>query len=835
MSRIAIFFVAILFAAPMSATAQEQGFDDHIAGLDAQSGLVTLYADHKKGRVLMALPAADADGLIARMIYAEYLRSGLGSNPVGLDRSQPGDSQLVAFHRVGGKIYIEVENTSYVAVTDNALERDAVRQSFATSVIWSGDIIAEADDGRLLIDLSSFLLRDAHGIAARLAASGQGAFNQSKDLSYVDPAAVWAFPENVDMESVLTFQGTKPGAEVRATTPDARSVSLRMHHSFIALPDDGYKIRWADPRLGLVTQGIRDYAADLNAPVGRRMALRHRLIKKNPGAAVSEPVEPIIYYVDPGAPELVKKALVEGGNWWAEAFEAAGFKNAYRVEVLPEGAHPLDVRYNMINWVHRQTRGWSYGGSISDPRTGEILKGNVLLGSLRVRQDLMIFEGLVGADETGSGGSNDPLKASLARIRQLSAHEIGHTLGFGHNMAASTVLNKSSVMDYPAPDPRLDANGKIDLSRAYNVGMGAWDKFTTKWLYTEFADGVDEQVALDAIVDKGLASGLRYVSDPHSRPVSGAHAYGSVWDNGADPVAKLDEVMAIRRVALDNFGAHNVAVGQPQAQLRNVIVPIYLFHRYQLASAVKSIGGLEYSYKTRGDKQANMTIVAPARQMQALDSVLASITPEALDIRDEVLSVMNPGVNEYGNAVYREMLPTSATPMFDLMSAADVSAKMTLQAILNPARATRLVEQNRRDSAYPGLDSVMGHIEHQLFVVASKPDRNTSLRRLVQARYVEEAIRLSLFDVSHLVRMTVDTRLRALKDKLAGATGRFEHAGHNRALADRIDRHLRRVGEHDSFKLAGPEVPPGSPIGQGNMWTEQMMECWFCDLTMMAQ
>ncbi|MEE8372056.1 MAG: zinc-dependent metalloprotease, partial [Sphingomonadales bacterium] len=519
-------------------------FDKAVEGLERQAGLLPVYADTAKGRVLFELPAADPEtGIAASFIYVEYLRAGLGSNPVGLDRAQNGSEQLVYFRRLGERIFIEAQNTRYIASAENPLERKAVKQSFAKSILWSGKIMAEAADGRILLDMSGFLLRDAHGIAQRLKARRQGSFKLAKDLSAVDAAASLVFPENLELEAILTFTSSEPGPEVRATTPEPGHLSLRMHHSFIKLPGPGYKMRAGDQRAGVIAMPVGDYSVPLDQPITRRVALRHRLEKINPGRAPSRVKEPIIYYVDPGAPEPVRTALIEGASWWAAAFEEAGFIDAYRVEVLPPGAHPLDARYNIINWVHRQTRGWSYGASIIDPRTGEIIKGNVLLGSLRVRQDRMIFEGLLGTAQSGKGGPNDPVQIALTRIRQLSAHEVGHTLGFLHNMAASTYGGRASVMDYPAPEVRILADGSFDLSNAYGVGVGSWDKFIVKYLYAETPPGEDEAGMLDAIVAEAIAAGLVYVGDPDSRPRGSAHPLGNLWDTGEEPVASLEHMM----------------------------------------------------------------------------------------------------------------------------------------------------------------------------------------------------------------------------------------------------------------------------------------------------
>ncbi len=832
MRFIGLIFLLILFSDARGAEdEQAPPYEQQIEGLKTLGGLLDVHQDIEKGRILISLPPADETGFISRLIYTEYLASGLGSNPVGLDRSQFSKAHVLVFRKVGSKVYASLENSAYTAVTKSQLERVATRDSFGFSTIWAGEIESVSKSGKLLIDISSLLLRDTHGIASTLEKTGQGTFKKADQLSYVDPLAVLVFPRNIEMEAVLTFESSQPGIEVVGTTPDPRSLSLRVHHSLAVLPEAGYRIRWADPRVGVLARTVRDYAAPLDKPVVRQMAIRHRLIKKNPGTDLSEPIAPIIYYVDRGAPEAVKSALIEGGNWWKDAFQVAGYEGAYRVEEMPEEMHPLDIRYNVVNWVHRQTRGWSYGQTIVDPRTGEILKGHVLLGSLRVRQDRMIFEGLVGSDKTGTGKVDDPIQASLERIRQLSAHEIGHTLGFGHNMAASTVLGKSSVMDYPAPDPSIDKDGQITLEKAYGRGVGAWDLFTTRWLYSEIPSNVDEKTYLDNMVTAGFEQGLRFVSDAHSRPISAAHPFGSVWDNGENPVAKLEEVMQIRRLALDRFGKNKVAVGRPLTELKNVLVPIYLFHRYQLASAVKSVGGVDYSYKSRGDSLPTMAIVPPEQQMRALNAVLSSLDPVHLDLGEELLGSLNPGFF-VGPITLRERFPERSQPMFDLLAAAEVASSMTLQAILNPARIARLVEHNIRDAAFPSLSQVMNTIEARIFQKPKNESvRHEALRRVTQASYVKELQQLlSKSDLATESENTILSQLSGLNATLKRSRASKRWKDHHESLKSSITRFLARPAEpvqtlHDSIL-----PPPGSPIGF-DPWNETVMDCWFCDLT----
>ncbi|KAB2955293.1 MAG: DUF5117 domain-containing protein, partial [Thermoanaerobaculia bacterium] len=597
------------------------------AGLEVIPGLIELRLDRVRGRVLGVLPAPSGPGgAIGEYLYVEGIVTGLGSNPVGLDRGQLGDTRLLSFRRVGSRVLLEEPNLRFRALGADAAGSAAVRESFATSVLWGGEILAQDGAGRLLVDLSSFLLRDAHGVANRLAAAGQGSWTLDRERSAIDLDACRSFPRNVELESVLTFAGAAPGAEVRAVAPDAQAITLVLHQSLVALPESGYRPREHDPRMGSFAISFLDLVAPLDRPVERHWIARHRLGRLDPAAERGPVLRPIVYYVDRGAPEPVRSALVEGASWWRSAFEAAGFEDAFRVELLPEGADPLDLRYNVVQWVHRATRGWSYGGAVIDPRTGEILKGHVTLGSLRVRQDRLLFEGLAGAAGSGSGAADDPVRLALARIRQLAAHEVGHTLGLAHNFAASA-LGRVSVMDYPAPLVTVSESGELDFSRAYTAGVGEWDAAAVRWAYAEFPPGADEAAGLERIARETLERGLVILSDADARPPGAANPLACLWDNGSDPVAALRRTMRVRRIALTRFGARNVRAGQALASLEEVFATVYFHHRFQAAAAAKLLGGLDYRHALAGDGQAPAAPVAPERQRRARSAGLISASP----------------------------------------------------------------------------------------------------------------------------------------------------------------------------------------------------------------
>ncbi len=812
-------------AQPSNAKAGAQ-WADTIDGLERREGFITVFVGEKDGRVLAAFPAPDDNGLSLRAIHAAGLTAGLGSNPIGLDRGLFDSGSLIAFRRIGNKLVAEEENWSYRASADNPLERKAVRESFARSFLWSADVLAEGPDGAVLVDFSGFLIRDALNVAGTLKRHpGGGDFKIADDRSFPDVRNVLVFPDNVEFDAFLTLVSSEPKSEVRATAADGRAVTLVQHHSLVRLPAEGFKSRAFDPRTGAIDISYYDFSAPLDAQIKGAFARRFRLEKQDPSAAKSPAKEPLVFYVDSGAPEQVRDALIDGALWWADAFDAAGFPDSYRVEVLPSDVHPRDIRYNTILWTHRQTRGWSYGGGVSDPRTGEMLKASVILGSQRVRQDRMIFEGLAGAEKSGTGAADDPVEIALARIRQLSAHEVGHTLGFAHNFAASS-NDRASVMDYPAPLVTVTENRALDFSNAYDVGIGEWDKFTTTWLYAEFPEGADEEAELEVIVREGYASGLRFVGDREGRSVGTGHPFASVWDNGEDAVAMLEETMNVRRIALENFSARSIDEGRPMAALREVIVPIYLYHRYQIDAAAKLVGGYEFSYKAKGDTLPGGTPVADAAQRRALAVLVDTLDPAALVLPDSLLDQLTPPFGTFGAlAGGGETFETNSDPAFDLIAAADSAATITMNALLHPARGARLVESQRRNPGALGFDDVLTTIEETVFAEPAQTNQR-EIAYALQGRFVSSLIDLSLNEnATPAVRSRAEARLRAIRVRLGPRLfGAATNRGHNAWLSARIDAHLNRPAEPVTSKAAEPDIPPGSPIGSGFMET-----CWHCD------
>jgi len=808
-----------------SSWAQDEAvsFDDAIEGLDHREGLFPLYVDESDGRILAGL-SDQGDGSLGRVIYTVRLTSGLGSNPVGLDRGYGVGSEILRFTRINDRIFTEIENTDYRAIGAGHDETRATAQSFARSVIWSTDIIAENDD-QILIDLSGFLTRDAARTIPRLSNSGQGSFSIDEARSAPLTEAAFAFPINVEIDALLTLQSSAPGSEVRAVTPAPNSVTLTVHHSFVALPDDGYQIREADDRSGAITTTFYDMAAPLDQPVRRSYSTRHRLERIDPSAASGPVVEPIIYYVDRGAPDLIRDALIEGASWWADAFEVAGFEDAYRVELLPEGIHPLDARYNVIQWVHRQTRGWSYGGSAMDPRTGEIIRGYVILGSQRVRQDRMIFEGLLGAFETGTGSDTDPLELALDRIRQLSAHEVGHTIGMAHNFAASTT-DRASVMDYPAPLVSLDETGAIDVSAAYDVDIADWDKVAINWLYSQYENETEEAAALDAILDNARADGLLFITDRHARGNNAAHPLANLWDNGPDPAQSLLDTLAVREVALANFGSHTLAEGLASSDLRAVFPPIYLYHRYQVEAAAKALGGVIFNYEINSSDVQGLSVYPAEDQRFALEALIATLNPQALDISDETLALLAPSpYGDYDAAATRELFASSQYPAFSRRDAAAASARISLQAMLAPSRLARIADQHARDPEQLSQIEIFTALENTLFTAdREEAARLMSVREAIQIEYIDQLLSLianSPASASSAARARLESLERALPSARSARAGSRDHRVW---LARQISAGLAAIDRGEEMATRSTPIPPGSPIG-----TSGLSACWHCD------
>lgn len=748
--------------------------------------------------------ALEVDKLDQEFLYVNSLSAGVGSNDIGLDRGQLGDQHIVKFMRSGNKILMVQPNYRYRADSDNAAEQKSVKEAFAQSVLWGFKIESE-EGGKIMIDLTPFLLRDAHGVSQRLKRAKQGTYKLDAKRSAIYLPRTKSFPKNSEFEAVITFVGQAEGRYIRSVTPSSDAVSVRMHHSFIELPDDKYTPRAFHPFSGFNQLSYFDYASPIYENMEKKFIKRHRLEKKDPSAAVSEAVDPIVYYLDPGTPEPVRSALLDGGKWWNQAFEAAGYKDAFQVKMLPEDADPLDVRYNVIQWVHRSTRGWSYGASISDPRTGEIIKGHVSLGSLRVRQDFLIAQGLISPYGESDDNHSQMMELAIARLRQLSAHEIGHTIGLAHNFASS-VNDRASVMDYPHPMVNFANNGDLDFSEVYDVGIGDWDKRTILYGYQDFPDKADEAKELKKIIDKTINDGYLYMSDQDSRPVGGAHPHGHLWDNGPSAAVELERLSNLRAKALAKFGENSIPTGTPFSMLENVLVPIYLAHRYQVEAVAKVIGGVNYSYALKGDPQKDLnTIVDPQAQRQALNALLGTLNPSFLEIPENILKLIPPPAYGYGRN--RETFDRHTSTTFDPLAPAEGSANNSLIFLLNADRLTRIIHHNARDSRQFGLEEYFGSIVNAVFTQTGLNNMQTQIAKSNQRLLVMHLLRISRDEkIYGQVAAEALAAVEMLKTKYL-------------SKSDANSKYLLKM-VNDGLDISKalnlppmPKMPPGSPIG----------------------
>lgn len=800
-------------------------------GMEKRPGFLTFYWDAKKGKIWLEINRFNQE-----LLYYPTLAQGVGSNDIGLDRGRLGQEHVVQFQRSGNRVLLIETNYGYRALSPDSLERRAVAESFAQSVHGGFEIVAE-ESGAVLVDFTPFLLQDAVGAIQAIAQTRQGAFRIDPNRCALYLPHSKAFPQNTEFEATITLTGDAPGPYLREVVPTPTIVTMRQHHSFVQLPDltapDAYKPRVMDPRSGYFGIYFFDYASPFSQPISKRYIARHKLQKKDPSAPISDPVEPIVYYMDPGAPEPIRSALMDGAKWWNQAFEAAGYRNAFQVKLLPPDADPMDVRYNLVQWVHRSTRGWSYGASITDPRTGQILKGKVTLGSLRVRQDYLIAQGLVGSFETNGADTTEAVQMALARLRQLAAHEIGHTLGLPHNYAAS-VNSRASVMDYPHPQVDIVDNAgkpKLSLANAYTTEIGEWDKVAIAYGYQHFPKGTNEKAELDKIITNYIGRGLKYLSDQDGRPEGGAHPQTHLWDNGTDAVAELNRVMTIRQIALNQFSEKKIPVGTPMANLEEVLVPLYMFHRYQVEAAVKVLGGLDYTYATRGDGQLVTQVVPAQTQRQALSSLINTLMPTNLALPEPILKLIPP--RAYGfNANPREVFKRRTGITFDPLGPSEAAINLTLRLLLNPERCARLINQQALDPQQPGMSELVSALMGQAFGIRLTGQYNHSdqIQLLLRHKLVESLIGLATNkDSDARVREVAHNGLMTIKKKyLRGRSTEVEHktdlqyrtSNRNPGYLRWMIRQYEQNPQQAPVATTSLVAPDGAPIDPGQEWLD---------------
>ncbi|MFN2445212.1 MAG: zinc-dependent metalloprotease [Vicinamibacterales bacterium] len=823
MTRAAIAFALVASFSPVDTYAQQAPattIAERTGGLQRVDGFVPFYWDAARGRVLIEVP-----GLSQDVLYYVSAASGAGSVELPFDRGILTDS-VIRFERSGPRVLVVEQNLRYRAVGGDAALVENVRDSFASSVLAA--LAVEADEGgRLLVDATPLFLRDAADVEGRLRRVNQGTFRFDAARSGFYPARMKAFPENTEIETIVTFAGDNPGLLVDNVTPDGRAFTLRIHHSFLKAPE-GYTPRIADPRIGVSAVAFRDYAKPFNEGTEVQWATRWRLEKQNPGAAMSEPKKPIVFYLDPAIPEPVRTAMREGTLWWNKAFEAAGFRNAVQVKDPAPDMDPMDIRYAWVLWINRDERGFSSGGTYRDPRTGEILGSKTRMDSHRIRTIGNYWESYTPTDAGEACGLFLPApdhvialaqqrdagmpegERDIALLRQslLTAHELGHALGFGHNFASS-LNDRASVMEYPTPRVKVVGN-RLDLSESFQRATGEYDALMARYAYTELP-AAREREGLEAVIRDMRAKGMHYLPPTDPR--------WSWYDDRATPTEYLRETIAARKIMLDQYGPGVLTGGEPLGSLRDMrLWMTYLHHRWAIEAGIRYVGGMYHHIAVKGEALPATEIVPAALQRDVLALLMDIVEPANMTLSEALLAQLTP---HPGN----NLEDLSEDYVFDHLRAARILSALVLEPLLEPERAARLVAlADRQPGALTLPDVVQAMLTRTWLAPRDADGKHRSLRRVTQRVALDSMMILGAhanatpearaYVLDQLARLATSLGSRSDEDPLSEA--------HIRQAERDIAAYLENPKER-APKATAPAwgarprsrypLPPGPPLG----------------------